>query len=221
MKPGDRQGALKPSLIAISVAACFAVSAPDASANPTGPTVASGSAYFATAGSALNVTNSANAIINWQGFSIGINEITRFLQSSAGSAVLNRVIGAGGAIPQSVIDGALQSNGRVFLLNPAGIVVGSGAHIDVAGLVMSTLNLSDQDFLNGRLRFTEVPGASGIKNQGSIETTSGGRVYLIAPDVQNTGIIHAPQGDIILAAGKSAELVSEGSPLVSVKVTAD
>src|SRR4051812_8568917 len=152
VKPGERQGARR-SLIAMSVAACFVAANPDASANPTGPSVASGSASFAAAGSSLTITNSANAIINWQGFSIGVNEITRFLQSSAGSAVLNRVVGSGGVIPQSVINGALQSNGRVFLLNPTGIVVGSGAHIDVSGLVMSSLNLSDQDFQNGKLRF--------------------------------------------------------------------
>jgi filamentous hemagglutinin family protein len=221
VKHRGRHVALRRSLIAASVAACFALSSQNASANPTGGTVVSGSAAFATAGSTLSVTNSANAIINWQGFSIGINEITKFLQSSAGSAVLNRVIGAGGVIPQSVIDGVLQSNGRVFLLNPMGVVIGSSARIDVAGLVASSLNLSNEDFLAGRLRFTEVPGAGAVVNHGVIETTSGGRVYLVAPDVQNNGIIRAPQGEIVLAAGKSAELISDSSPYVSVRVTAD
>jgi len=220
VKPRERQGA-RPSLIAMSVAACFAASAPHAVANPTGPSIASGSASFSAAGSSLTITNSANAIINWQGFSIGINEITRFLQSSASSAVLNRVVGAGGVIPQSVINGALQSNGRVLLLNPAGIVVGAEARIDVSGLVMSSLNLSDQDFLNGKLRFTEVPGAGAVINQGTIQAANGGAVYLVAPDVQNSGIIRAPQGEIILAAGKSAELASDSSPFVTVRIEAD
>jgi len=213
---------LRRNLIAASVAACFSLSGQQAGANPTGGTVVSGSAAFAAAGSTLTVTNSANTIINWQGFSIGINEITRFLQSSAGSAVLNRVVGANGAIPQSVIDGVLSSNGRVFLLNPMGVVIGPSARIDVAGLVASSLNLSNEDFLAGRMRFTEVPGAGGIANHGTIETSaSGGRVFLVAPSVENTGIIKAPQGDIVLAAGKSAELVSEASPFVTVRITAD
>ena len=73
------------SLLALSVAACFALQAPGALANPTGPTVISGNAAFAASGSALTVTNSANAIIHWQGFSIGAQEITRFLQPSAAS----------------------------------------------------------------------------------------------------------------------------------------
>ena len=217
MKPGGKRNhALRPTLIAVSVAAAFSFSSP-ASANPTDPTVISGSASFAAAGNALSVTNSANAVIHWQGFSIGINEITRFLQPSAASAVLNRVVGG----DVSSILGALESNGRVFLINPNGIVFGAAARIDVAGLVASSLNLSDQDFLEGRMRFTEVPGAGGIANHGVIETAAGGRVFLIAPSVENSGIISAPQGEIVLAAGKSAELVSEASPYLMVRIEAD
>jgi len=211
----------KPKLIALSVAACFSFSAAQSLANPAGGTVSSGSATFASSGNTLTITNSANAIINWQSFSIGVNEITQFLQSSGSSAVLNRVVGANGVIPQSVIDGVLSSNGRVFLLNSSGIVIGSTGRIDVAGFVASSLNLSDQDFLNGNLRFTEVPGAGGVSNAGVIQAASGGRVFLVAPNVENTGAISAPQGQIVLAAGKSVELVSEGSPFVTVHVTAD
>jgi filamentous hemagglutinin family protein len=219
--PKRKTQVLKPKLIAASVAACFAVSAQQSYANPTGPSVVSGSASFNSAANALTVTNSNNAIINWQGFSIGVNEITRFVQPSSGSAVLNRVTGAGGVIPQSVIDGVLSSNGRVFLLNPSGIVIGATAQIDVAGLVASSLNLSNDDFLANRLRFTEVPGAGAVVNNGAIETPSGGRVYLVAPSVENNGLIRTPQGEIVLAAGKEVELVSEASPFVTVRVTAD
>jgi filamentous hemagglutinin family protein len=222
MKPRAAKGfGLRPTLLAVSIAACFALGPQGAQANPTGPAVVSGSASFAAAGSVLTVTNSANAIIQWRGFSIGVNEITRFLQPSAASAVLNRVVGSGGVIPQSVIDGVLSSNGRVFLLNPMGVVIGASARIDVAGLVASSLHLSNDDFLAGRLRFAEIPGAGGIANHGVIETPAGGRVFLVAPDVQNSGIIRAPQGEIVLAAGKSAELVSESSPYVTVNVVAD
>ena len=217
----ERRAAIKPSLLAVSVAACFAVSAPDARANPSGPTVVSGSASFAASGSTLSITNSANAVINWQSFSIGVNEITRFVQPSAAAAVLNRVVGTNGAIPQSVIDGMLQSNGHVYILNRSGIVFGKSARIDVAGLVASSLDLGDEDFLAKRNRFFATPGAGAVVNHGVIQTAAGGRVYLVAPDVQNSGIIRAPQGEIILAAGRSAELVSESSPYVTVKLEAD
>ena len=219
-----QRGDFKPKLIALSVAACFSLSNGQSFANPTGGTVGSGSATFASSGNTLTITNSANAIINWQSFSIGVNEITQFLQSSGSSAVLNRVVGANGVIPQSVIDGILSSNGRVFLINPSGVVIGSTGRIDVAGFVASSLNLSDQDFLNGRLRFTETPGAGAVSNAGVIDTSSGGaggRVFLVGPDVQNSGLIRSPQGQIVLAAGKSVELVSENSPFVTVRVVAD
>ena len=215
---------LRPKLIALSVAACFSLSASQSSANPTGGTVSSGSASFAASGNTLTITNTAGAIINWQSFSIGVNEITRFLQSSGSSAVLNRVVGRNGVVPQSVIDGILQSNGRVFLLNSSGILIGAGARIDVAGFVASSLNLSDQDFLAGKMRFTETPGAGKVSNAGTIDTSSagpGGRVFLVGSDVENSGIIRTPQGQIILAAGKSAELVSENTPFVTVNITAD
>src|SRR6195256_2968145 len=214
----------RPKLLALSVAACFSLSSAQSLANPTGGTVSSGSATFANSGNTLTITNTANTIINWQNFSIGVNEITRFLQSSSSSAVLNRVVGANGVIPQSVIDGVLSSNGRVFLLNSSGILFGANARIDVAGLVASSLNLSDQDFLNGRLRFTETPGAGAVSNAGVIDTSSGGaggRVFLVGPDVQNSGLIRSPQGEIVLAAGKSVELVYENSPFVTVRLTAD
>src|SRR5438552_5721130 len=222
-KPRQR-GDFKPKLIALSVAACFSLSTGQSLANPTGGTVSSGSASFASSGNTLTITNSANAIINWQSFSIGVNEITRFLQSSGSSVVLNRVVGANGVIPQSLIDGVLASNGRVFLLNSSGIAIGSSARIDVAGFVASSLNLSDQDFLNGRLRFTETPGAGGVSNAGVIDTSSGGaggRVFLVGADVQNSGLIRSPQGQIVLAAGKSVDLISENSPFVTVRLVAD
>src|SRR5450759_1899975 len=170
---------LKPVYAAVLLA--FAVQT--AQANPIGGTVAAGQANFATAGNTLNVTNTPGTIINWQGFSIGANEITHFVQQSASSAVLNRVISNN---PSSIL-GTLRSNGRVFLINPGGIVFGAGAVVDVAGLVASTLNLSDADFLAGRNHFTQVPGAANVSNAGNItahgDGQHGGQIYLHATDV--------------------------------------
>jgi large exoprotein involved in heme utilization and adhesion len=105
-------------------------------------------------------------------------------------------------------------------LNPSGIVFGAGSQIDVAGLVASSLNLSNADFLGGRLRFTEVPGAGAVVNQGTINAASGGQVYLVGPSVMNSGLITSPQGEVILAAGNSVELVNPGTPNLRVEITA-
>jgi len=200
---------------AAAVAACFsgAVFIDEVRANPTAPTVVHGTATFSSAGNILNITNSPNAIINWGSFSIGVNELTRFIQQSGSSAVLNRVIGQ----DPSAILGALQSNGKVFLINPNGIVFGAGAQINVAGLVASTLNLSNEDFLNNRMNFTDGAGAGSVVNQGSI---TGGNVYLIGKAVSNDGLITSPNGEVILAAGNSVELVNPGTPNLRVEIVA-
>ncbi|MCK9285124.1 MAG: filamentous hemagglutinin N-terminal domain-containing protein, partial [Rhodocyclaceae bacterium] len=198
-----------------AVAVClFAVS--PAHANGTNPTVVAGQASFSTLGGSLSVTNSPGAIINWQQFSIGAGETMRFIQQSATSSVLNRVIGP----DPSLILGALTSNGRVFLINPSGILIGQGARIDVGGLVASTLNLSDQDFLNGRFNFTANPLAGNVENLGSITTPSGGSIYLVGAGVSNSGIISSPQGEVILAAGQSVKIFDSSTPGVRVEITA-
>src|SRR5262245_56908107 len=104
-------------------------------ANPLGEQVAAGSATFNRDGSTLNVTTSDRAVINWQDFSIGAGELTRFLQPNASSAVLNRVVSGN---PSSIL-GSLQANGQVYLVNPNGILVGAGAQIDCHSFVASTL----------------------------------------------------------------------------------
>jgi len=145
-------------LIWLAVAAALSVS--EAYANPTGAVVVGGQASFNAIGNTLSVTNSPGAIINWRGFSIGASETTRFLQQSAASSVLNRVLGT----DPSTILGTLSSNGKVFLVNPAGILVGQGARIDVGGLVATTLNLSNTDFLSGKHNYQPVANAGNIVN---------------------------------------------------------
>ncbi|MSQ52839.1 MAG: filamentous hemagglutinin N-terminal domain-containing protein, partial [Betaproteobacteria bacterium] len=201
------------ALVAL-VAACFAL--PEVHANPVGPQVVNGQASIAANGSTLSVMNTPGAVINWQGFSIQTNETTKFIQQSAASSVLNRVVTA----DPSVILGALQSNGRVFLINPAGILVGAGARIDVGAFVGSTLNLSNADFIAGRHNFQAQPGAGNVINKGNITTPVGGYVYLVGPNVANEGLIRTPQGETILAAGNSVRLIDTGSPGVSVEITA-
>jgi filamentous hemagglutinin family protein len=190
---------------------------------PTAPTVVAGSAAFATSGNTLTVTNSNGAIINWNSFSIGQGELTKFIQPSAASQVLNRVTGG----DPSQILGSLRSEigttgivgGKVFLINPNGIAFGPGAQVNVGGLVASTLALSDADFLANKLNFTATPGAGAISNAGSIETTAGGQILLIAPSIENSGILKASNGDVVLAAGKRVSIVDINQPEIEFELT--
>ncbi|WP_186453962.1 beta strand repeat-containing protein [Denitratisoma sp. DHT3] len=200
--------------MALAIASCFA--APLARALPVAPQVVAGSATFSQSGNTLSITNVPGTIINWQSFSVAPLETARFLQQTNLSAVLNRVTGP----DASQILGALQSNGRVYLINPNGIAFGPGARVDTQGLIASTLNISDKDFLAGRLNFEAGAVAGGIRNEGVLQTPSGGAIYLVAPDIENAGIIRSPQGEVILAAGGKVQLVEAGRPDIQVVVSA-
>jgi filamentous hemagglutinin family protein len=167
--------------------------------NPTGGDVVAGSASISSAGKTLSINQASNtAIINWQTFSIGSGELTKFLVPNSSSATLNRVLGGN----PSAIYGTLQSNGQLFLINPNGIVVGAGGRIDTAGFLGSTLDVSNDQFLkSGNLNFLGSSDAS-INNQGIINASSGD-VYLIAGQVSNSGTITASRGNVGLAAGSN------------------
>ena len=115
-------------------------------ANPAGAAVQFGDITFVNQGNTLQVIQGTqNGIVNWNSFSINAGETTRFVQPNSNSATLNRVTGS----TASYINGNLFANGRVFLLNSNGILVGSQGVVDVGSFTASTLEMSDQDFLDG------------------------------------------------------------------------
>jgi len=197
--------------VALGVAMAIASSA---YANPTGMSVVAGQATAQTIGNLMQITNTPGAILNWQQFNIDVGQTTQFIQQNAASQVFNRV--TGGDVSQ--ILGTLQSNGQVFLINPAGVFFGQGAVVDTAGFLASTLAASDTDLLNGHLRFNDSTGTAGnIVNQGSLTTHSGGSIVLLAPSIENSGIIHA-DGEVLLAAGHSVTIVDMRHPTIGLTV---
>ncbi len=177
-----------------------------------------GSAKAEIGDSSMTVINTPNAILEWGAFSIGPKSSVHFQQDNAASQVLNRVVGK----DPSEILGTLTSNGKVWLVNPNGVLFGQGAKIEVAGLVASTLDISNKDFLANRFNFAaagdSMPGE--VVNKGQIRTSFGGRVWLLGNHVRNEDLIEADGGQIVLAAGKSIELVDSGVPNIVVRVTA-
>ncbi|WP_082368245.1 YDG domain-containing protein, partial [Piscinibacter sakaiensis] len=186
---------------------------------PNGLTVVNGQVKAVTNGKQLTITNSSGSILNWQSFSIGQGHGVTFVQPDASSQVLNRVLGN----DPSQILGSLSSNGRVWLLNPNGVLFGQNARIDVAGLVTSTLRLNDVDWLKGQasgLYALAGDSAATIVNQGELRSSFGGRIALVADSVRNEGLVDAPGGQVLLAAGRSVELIDTGTPNLRLKVEA-
>jgi filamentous hemagglutinin family protein len=179
--------------------------------NPTGGQVAAGSASINTVPGTVTINQASNiAIINWQTFSIGAGELTKFVQPSSTSAALNRVLGG----QTSIISGTLSANGQVYLINGNGIVVGPGGVVNASTFVASTRDIADSDFLSGNLHFTGG-NSSGVQNTGTINAL-GGDVYLIGKTVDNQGAINAANGTAGLASGDDVLLNLSGEEHVFV-----
>src|SRR5262249_46157293 len=135
------------------------------------------------------ITTSNKAIIDWFRFSIAANETVNFVQPSTASIVLNRVTGS----EKSVIDGALNANGRVFILNSAGVLFSTGSRVNVGALVASTLKLSNDDLTN--YVFVASGGSGSVVAAGDIVVVAGGFIALASQNgVTNSGILTAPGG---------------------------
>ena len=213
---GKRTGGTVRRAMAASIvgAAAAALAGPafalDPGALPTGAQVTAGQAAMSQQGSQLRIDQTTNKlIVNWNSFDIGSNASVRFNQTGADAVALNRV--TGGAPSQ--IFGDLSANGQVWLVNNSGVVFGKGATVNVGGLVASTLNVSDADFLAGRARFTGTSAAQ-VRNEGAIRAD--GVVALLGASVVNTGSISA--GQVAMAAGQSVSLDFSGDGLLQVQV---
>ena len=183
---------------------------------PINGTLSTGSASISSKGSNnLTITQSTqNAVLNWQSFNIGPSETVQFIQPNIHSVTLNRVLGSD---PSNIL-GTLSANGKVFLVNPNGILFGKGAQINVGGLVASTLNITDNDFMANTYKFVGTS-SQPILNQGTINTqTDGGFVTLLGANISNNGLISAKLGSVVLAAGTSITLDVAGDGLLNVTV---
>ncbi|MEB0056776.1 filamentous hemagglutinin N-terminal domain-containing protein [Variovorax sp. LG9.2] len=190
-----------------------------AGALPTGGTVVGGQASIVQNGTTLNINQTTNqALVNFSTFNVGSGALVDIRQPGAAAALLARVTGG----DPSQIYGQIRANGALWLINPSGILVGQGARIDVGSFIASTLGVSDTDFLAGRLNFTSPAnggGAGAVRNAGTINAASGGSIYLVAPKVENSGMLNAPKGEVILAAAQNVQLIDTGHPGVTVELT--
>ena len=181
---------------------------------PEGGQVAAGQAAITTAGNTMTIAQqTAQAIINWQNFGIGSGEAVHINQPNSQAMLLNRVVGSN----PSEIFGQLTANGQVILVNPNGVFFRPGSSVDVGGLTASTLNIANEDFLKGQLRFAG-DSQNPVINAGNI-TAQNGYVNLLAKEVVNEGIIAAQTGSVNLAAGSGMSLDYNGDGKMTVAVT--
>jgi len=191
----------------------LAVLPPHAIALPQGGQVVAGQVGATFNGARLTLDQASQAaIMNWRSFDIAPHEVVRILQSGPDAALLARVTGGN---PTELL-GQLQADGKLFLINPRGILVGQGAVIDTAAFLASTLDVADADFLKGGPLAFKGDSAAGVVNLGRI-TAREGSVLLLAHTVKNAGEITAASGTAGLGAGTEVHLAPEDTSAFVVK----
>ncbi len=166
-------------------------------ANPKESEVIEGRALVIDQGSKLvKIHTGKKAVINWESFSIEEDEIVRFFHQFKNSVVLIRVVGS----EKSQILGKIQSNGKVYLINENGILIGKNAFVDASALLCSTLDLPDYQFMNDQeFRFVGDEDAS-LVNYGQINAREEDVLFL-SHRIENHGSLKAPVGKVLLGSG--------------------
>lgn len=215
MKYTLKQG-LRWCMLSMAVSASAQVSAPVASTQlPTGGKVMSGTTSIQSVGNVLNINQSSQrSAINWNTFNVGSGAKVNFIQPSASSVTLNRVLDTNG----SQILGNISANGQVFISNPNGVLFGPNSQVNVGGLIATTQNISVDDFMAGKSTFEGSGSAGSVVNQGTLEAALGGYIALLAPSVRNEGVVLAREGTIAIAAGDRTVVQFNGPQLVTVMV---
>ena len=141
--PIIQRGALS---IAAFIAMTHAALAISPTELPTGGAITAGSGAISTSGSAMTVNQTSQKMVaDWNTFNIGQQASVAFSQPNASAAALNRIHD----LNASQIMGKLTANGKVYLLNRSGILFGKTAQVNVGGLVATSLDMTDSDFLAG------------------------------------------------------------------------
>ncbi|MBI4982524.1 MAG: filamentous hemagglutinin N-terminal domain-containing protein, partial [Candidatus Omnitrophica bacterium] len=165
----------------------------------------------------MTINASDKAIVNYKSFSIAANETVNVVLPDSSSQILNRVVENN----VSNILGNLFCNGVLFLVNPAGINVGPNANVQSAGLVFSTRDITNSNFLSSNYVFEKTSKEALdylLLNQGNIKITNAGFGVFVAGAIENSGIITAELGTIAMAAGDLVTLSLAGNQFISIAV---
>ena len=164
-----------------------------------------------------------NLFHSFEQFGLNAGETANFLSNPEISNILGRVVGG----DASVINGLLQLTGaqsNLYLMNPAGIIFGQNARLNVPGDFFATtsngIQLGDEWFsalennnytalVSDPSGFTFTADAAGtVLNAGELAVEAGQRIQLVGSTVINTGTLSTPGGDITIQAIPEAGIVS-------------
>jgi filamentous hemagglutinin family protein len=192
-------------------------------------------------GQTFNITGGtqagANLFHSLQKFGLDANQIANFISRPEIANILTRVVGG----EASIINGLIQvtgGNSNLYILNPAGIIFGANASLNVpAAFTATTANaiqvgngyfsinstveqirqltgdVKGFAFSSFNTSFDNKPSQGIILNQGNLTGSGGKEVVLLGGIVINTGTVSTPHGKIIVSAlpdGKYVRITTEG-----------
>ena len=204
----------------VTLATCLTVPATVLAGDlPSGPNVQVGNPTIATDGNemTINAGQHDKTWIDWQGgFNIGTQNTVNNIGPSAAAVMLHNDVS--GAI--SSIQGVLNGNCNVFLLNANGVLFSPTASVNVGGLVTSTLMMSHEDFLSGNYVFKsgDLQNPAAIVNAGTINAFGEGGVTMMGGAVKNLGVINVNLGNVNLISGEEVTLNVTGNGTIQAKV---
>ena len=199
-------------LISLSSKALADVSFPQASQlDPNVTTNLNGNTFQIQHGNGQIFNNS------WNSFDVPNGSTVNFNFSQNGQVSVNRVIGN----QASQIFGNLTESGaagKVFLINPNGILFGRDSSVNLGAFTVSTANMTYMDPVNNIYKFEQGNIPASIINEGRIIISNEGFVALMAPVIKNTGTIEAPSGTIALVSGNKYTLTTANGQDISINV---
>ncbi|MDY6784580.1 MAG: CHAT domain-containing protein [Cyanobacteriota bacterium] len=204
-------------------------------ADGTGTLILQNGEQFNIQGGTLS-DDGANLFHSFQTFGLSSDQIANFLSAPHIQNILGRVVDG----DPSIVNGLIQvtgGNSNLYLMNPAGIIFGSGASLNVAGDFFATtatgIGLSQGGWFDafGRNDYANLTGnpsqfafdfaqPGAIVNAGNLAVAAGNNLTLLGGSVVNTGTITAPGGNITLSAvpGSSLVRISQPGSLLSLEI---
>ncbi|MDB9513261.1 filamentous hemagglutinin N-terminal domain-containing protein [Kamptonema animale CS-326] len=178
----------------------------------------------------------ANLFHSFQRFGLTEGQIANFLTNPNIRNILGRVTGG----DASIINGLIQvtgGNSNLYLMNPAGIIFGPNASLNVPGSFTATtatgIGFDNNNWFNAAgnnnwatlvgtpsiFAFTN-PQPGSIVNAGNLAISPGQSLTLIGGTVVNTGQLSAPNGSITMVAvpGENLVRISQAGNLLSLDI---
>jgi filamentous hemagglutinin family protein len=204
-------------------------------ADGTGTVVTQYGNYFDIHGGSLS-GDGANLFHSFAQFGLNYRQIANFQSYPGIRNILGRVVGGN----PSLINGLIQvagSNSNLFLINPAGIIFGRNATLNVPADFTATtatgIGFGGHNWFNafGSNHYQNLIGTpsqlafatsqlGSIVNSGNLAVLEGQSLTLLGGSVINVGLLRAPSGTITLAAvpGENLVRISQAGHLLSLEI---